>query len=360
MPGKTLTAPTKPVYLKATGIVTAVGLNSEQTATAVRAGISGYDDSSIYNKRFNPITMALLPEDSLPPLADEINEKVPGLTSRQIRMIRLAHLALDDLQSKFNPLDSLPLFLAGPETLMEQVKPCYPELIEHIAIQTGITFHPEHSTIMPRGRAGGIWALHYAMAYVQAGYSQYAIVGGVDSYLDLYLLGSLDMEDRILAEGMMDAFAAGEGAGFFVISSQPEPFEDSGKNILIYPPGLAKEEGHRYSQEIYRGDGLADAVTIALDNANLPPIQTVHASLNGENFGAKELGVATTRNSDRLDPEYKIMHPSDCLGDIGAAYFPVSVALIAKVFLNDYIASPVLDYASSETEFRAATCVAMS
>jgi len=353
-----LKPPTKPVYLKTTGTSTPLGLTTEQTASAVRAGLSAYEESSIYNKRFNPMTMALLPEDALPPLNAEISDEMPGLTSRQVRMIRLAHLALDDLSSKLKTIETLPLFLAGPEKLPGQQEVCYPELIDHISKQSGIVFHEKHSVIFPNGRAGGLWALHYAMAYVQAGYSQYAIVGGVDTYLDLYLLGSLDMEDRILAEGVMDGFAPGEGAGFFIISSQSEPFEQTSQNITLYPPGLAKEEGHRYSQEPYRGDGLAEAFSLALDHAsNIPPMQTVLTSLNGENFGAKELGVAATRNSERLIPEYIISHSADCFGDIGAAFFPVSVALTATGFLNDYIKGPVLDYASSETDFRAAVCI---
>jgi len=352
-----LKPPTRPVYLKAVSAVTPVGLNAEQTAAAVRSGISAYDESSIYNKRFNPMSMALLPEDALPPLNEEISEEMPGLTSRQIRLLRLSHLALDELMAKFPSIETLPIFLSGPEKLPEQTQPCYPQLIEHISKQSGVKFHEKHNVILPFGRAGGIWALHYAMAYLQAGYSQYAIVGGVDTYLDLYLLGTLDAEDRILAEGIMDSFAPGEGAGFFIISSQPEPFEETSLNITLHPPGLAAEEGHRYSEEPYRGDGLAEAVTSALDKANLLPIQTIVASLNGENFGAKELGVATTRNSDRLNPEYEISHPADCFGDIGAAYFPVTVALTAQGFLENTIVSPVLDYASSELQHRAAVCM---
>ena len=355
-----LKPPNKPVYLKACGMATAVGLTTEQTAAAVRAGISAYEESSIYNKRFNPMTMALLPVDVIPPLEDGVAEEAPGLTSRQIRMVCLAHLALDDLASKYDQLADLPLMLAGPETLPNMPDACHPDLIKHIEKQTGISFHAEHSSLLATGRAAGVRALHYAMAYVEAGYSEYAIVGGVDSYLDLYLLGTLDMEDRILAEGVMDGFAPGEGAGFLLISSKPETFQESGKQILIYPPGLADEPGHRFSQETYQGDGLAESFTMALQQAPLPPVKTVLASLNGENFGAKELGVAGTRNSDKLDPEYKIEHPADCFGDIGAAFFPVSIGLSAMGFVKDYMQGPVLSYASSEVQYRGATCIAMN
>ncbi|MDH5546765.1 MAG: hypothetical protein OEZ43_14325 [Gammaproteobacteria bacterium] len=355
-----LQAPTKPVYLKAAGIVTPVGLTTEQTAAAVRAGISAYYESSVYNKRFEPMTMALLPEDVIPPLDDAVAGDAPGLTSRQIRMIRLAHMAFDDLAGKFDKLDGLPLILAGPETLPEMNEACHEDMIKHIGMQTGIGFHEEHSALIPKGRAAGVRALYYAMAYVEAGLSQYAIVGGVDSWLDLYLLGTLDMQDRILANGVMDGFAPGEGAGFLVISSQPETFQESGKQIMLYPPGIAKEPGHRFSDKPYQGDGLAQSVSLALQNAALPPVKTIIASLNGENFGAKEMGVASTRNSGQLDPDLKLEHPADSFGDTGAAYFPVSIGLAAMGCVKEYMKGPILSYASSEAQYRGATCISVN
>ena len=71
------------------GMVTPVGGQTEQTAASVRAGISVYADSHVCNKRFEPITMALVPEDILPPLSEKM-AGVTNMTSRQSRMLRLA------------------------------------------------------------------------------------------------------------------------------------------------------------------------------------------------------------------------------------------------------------------------------
>jgi 3-oxoacyl-[acyl-carrier-protein] synthase-1 len=306
------------------------------------------------------MTMALLPEDALPPLDDAVSEDAPGLTTRQQRMVRLAHLALDDLSSKFDKLDDLPLLLAGPETLPGMPSACHQDMINHISKQSGISFDAKYRALLPHGRADGVRALHYAMACVESGIGEYAIVGGVDSHLDLYLLGTLDMEDRVLAEGVMDGFAPGEGAGFLLITSKPESFQDSVKQIQIYPPGLADEPGHRFSQEAYQGDGLAQSFTLAFQQTELPPVKTVLASLNGENFGAKELGVASTRNSDKLASDYMIEHPADCFGDTGAACFPISIGLSAMGFVKDYMKAPILSYASSEAQYRGAACIAIT
>lgn len=351
--------PTSPVYLKACGITTSLGLTVEQTAAAVRAEISAYAESTVYNRHFAPMIMSLVPEDLFPPLDDKITEILPNLTSKQARIILLAKLALDDLSNKHEILAGIPLLLACSESIPNLTETCHPQLIEIINQQSGISFNNQNNMLIAEGRAGGVKALYNAMAYLQEDNNDYAIVGGIDSYMDLQLLCTLDTENRILAEGVMDAFTPGEGAGFLLLSSKPVTFQDSDKQILIYPPGLSTEPGHRYSNETYKGEGLSQAFKQALSNFDSSPVRTLYSSLNGENFAAKEFGVATTRSNKEIDSDYSILHPADCFGDTGAAYFPVSVGLIAMGLINNYISGPVLDYASSETEFRGATCISM-
>ena len=79
------TSPNQGAWICGIGMVTAVGTTAAQTASSVRAGVSRYQESSVYNKRFEPMTMALLPEDAIPPLNEKLASE-PGLTSRQRRM----------------------------------------------------------------------------------------------------------------------------------------------------------------------------------------------------------------------------------------------------------------------------------
>ena len=352
-----LNPPVNPVYLKACGATTSLGLTTEETAAAVRAGVSSYAESTIFNKHSNPMIMSLVPEDLIPPLNEKLTEILPRLTSKQARIVQLAHLALDDLAIKHPKLNGIALFIACSETIPDLNPSCHQNLIELISQQSGIEFNNNNNQLIAGGRTGAISALYNAMSYMESAHSELTIVGGVDTYLDLRLLRTLDDDDRILADGIMDAFVPGEGAGFLLLSSKPVDFQGSGKQIKIYPPGISIETGHRYSEQPYKGDGLAQAFKLALTSSNLGPIKTLYSSLNGENFSAKELGVATTRNSNKIDNDCKIMHSADCFGDIGAAYFPVSTGLIAMGLLNHYLDSPVINYASSETEYRGATCI---
>ena len=95
-------------------------------------------------------------------------------------------------------------------------------------------------------------------------------------------------------------------------------------------------------------------VTQSITNASASTIKTVFASFNGENFNAKEWGVAVIRNQQNLDSDFNIVHPADCYGDIGAATGPVLMALASIGMQKDHYEKPALVWASSEIEQRAA------
>ena len=311
------------------GMVTAVGGCAAQTASSVRAGISGYQESSICNKRFEPMTLALVPEEVLPPMAEELTGAA-GLTTRQVRMLRLADPALQEALTLLPAGPSPPLFLAVPETVPKRPPAVTETFLDNLAIQTQQRFDRATSRLFPAGRAAGFAAITAAIERLAQERQDYVLVGGVDSYLDLYLLGTLDMAGRVLARGVMDGFAPGEGAAFLLLGSErARQTLGLDQAVFVHTPGIASEAGHRYSDQPYKGEGLAEAVSLALAANRSGPIRTVLAGLNGENFGAKEWGVAAIRNQPALDPDFRFEHPAECFGDTGAAVAPILVALAA-------------------------------
>jgi len=178
--------------------------------------------------------------------------------------------------------------------------------------------------------------------------------------LDLHLLSALDAEGRILADGVMDGFCPGEGAAFLLLSADREPEPGHPKRMaFVSAPGLALEAGHRYSDEPYRGDGLAQAIALALAALAGRPASTVLGSLNGENFGAKEWGVAYLRNQASLAEPLRFEHPADCLGDVGAACAPLLIGLAAMGIAAAYREDPCLIWCSSDTALRGAASVTL-
>jgi len=85
--------------------------------------------------------------------------------------------------------------------------------------------------------------------------------------------------------------------GFLLLTRHPErALTQSNHIIALCPPGSSQEPGHLLSDETYRGDGLDAAFKQALSEHAGEGIHTIYASMNGENYWAKEFGVAYLRN----------------------------------------------------------------
>ena len=121
-----------------------------------------------------------------------------------------------------------------------------------------------------------IAAIDAAIRYLDSG-GECALVGGVDSYLDLYLLATLDGEDRILADGVMNGFAPGEGAGFLLLCSTETAAQRGLKPLAeVCKPGLGQEPGH---------DGADQAQGTDQEHRPAEPFETLPADQNPARLG---------------------------------------------------------------------------
>src|SRR5439155_16341288 len=187
----------------------------------------------------------------------------------------------------------------------------------------------------------------------------FMIAGGVDTHRDRYVLGTLDMEKRVKSSANLDGFIPGEGAGFLLLADRGAA-SSAGLTPWagVSAVALSTEPGHLYSEESYRGDGLAQAVQqLAQAGALVGPIREVYSSMNGENHWAKEWGVARIRSNGTFSAEHGMHHPADCYGDTGAACGPLLAGLAALGIKQGYRRSPALVYGSSDRGQRAALIV---
>jgi 3-oxoacyl-[acyl-carrier-protein] synthase I len=341
------------VVVVGTGMVSAVGLSAPEVAASVRSGTAIFNETAIMDKRFEPFVLAEVPEDGLPPLHGDLEGR--GLTSREARMLRLAEPALRECLAALPPRAALPpLILALPET--ETTRPLDDErVLDVLAVQVD-GFQRKSAEAMFRGRAGGLRAVARAVDWLNAG-APFVVAGGVDTFRDLYVLGTLDMEGRVKASASLDGFIPGEGAGFLLLASRTGAAA-AGLTPLAALSGFAlgTESGHLYSDQPYRGDGLSAALATALANG-AGPVQEVYSSMNGESHWAKEWGVAFLRARDRFREDHGMHHPADCHGDTGAAAGPLMIALAALGIRDGYRATPTLVYTSSDRGERAAIIV---
>jgi 3-oxoacyl-[acyl-carrier-protein] synthase-1 len=335
------------------GMMTSVGLTTQETVGSVRAGIARFTETTILDHRFAPFTMAEVPEDGLPGLNPAVAEK-PGLSDREIRMLRLGSMPLLECLEGVGPAGRPPsLELALPE--IETTRPLDRQrFLELLAEQTEGAFDLRKSEASLPGRAGGLAAIGRAVQRIQAGKDEFVVAGGIDTYRALYVLGALDKEGRVKSSVHLDGFIPGEGAGFVLLAS---PKAAAAKRLsalaVVTCVGEGTEVGHLYSEEPYRGEGLAETVEAFLADAKLPgPIEEVYSSMNGENHWAKEWGVTFLRNRPAFNPEHGMHHPADCFGDTGAACGPLMVGLAAEGLAHGHLKSPVLVYGASDFGYR--------
>ncbi|WP_196137596.1 hypothetical protein [Aliikangiella sp. G2MR2-5] len=342
------------LYIAATGMITPVGMSTEMTAASIRAGISAYQDSVYINKNDKPIKTSWVPNEALPPLDEELMQY--RLNGDVKRIIRLCHAGLNEVLQTVSIQEPLALVLAGPENIPARSTPIAPNIIEYLKLQTKFDFDMEASRYAGTGRAGVIEAINYAFKYLSQEGNDCILVGGVDTFSNPGILSRLDSENRVLALGVSDGFAPGEGAGFLLLCKQ---YDISYLPVALSLPGIAKEAGHLYAEdEPYMGEGLAKAFEKALIPVNDSKVERIYSSMNGENFFVKELGVASIRNAEKFSQSYEVIHPADCYGDIGAATGAVLLGVSALDAIKSLkTGNQHLVYCSSDLEKRAAVCL---
>jgi len=345
------------VVVAGVGMITAVGLSAAETAASVRAGTARFAETKLLDKRRAPFTLAEVPEAGLPPLAPALATGV--LSSRETRMLRLGVVALREClralpQGQPLPAPAPGLALALPETntnLPLDAK----AFLQRFAQQAAGSFDPQRSDAGFRGRAGGLGAIGRAAEAIRTGVAPFMLAGGIDTYRDLYVLGALDLEQRVKSAVNLDGFIPGEGAAF-VLLARPDVAPTPLATLSQVAHGI--EPGHLYSEAPYRGDGLAAAIQqLVLQGGHEGPIQEVYSSMNGENHWAKEWGVAFIRSSAAFLTDHGMHHPADCYGDAGAACGALMVGLAAHGIKHGYRRSPALVYGSSDRGERAAVMV---
>jgi 3-oxoacyl-[acyl-carrier-protein] synthase-1 len=339
------------------GMMTPVGLSALETAASVRSRVQRLTEIEWRDSRFMNFTVGIVPEEGLPNL-DPGLENLP-LSYREARMLRLAAVPLQEaLVALPNAAGAIPLLLGMPE--LQTTVPLNTEnFLARLITQTKASVEPSRSKAFPQGRASGLLAVNEAIDLLTHDRAEFVLVGGVDSYVDLYIMGTLDMHKRVRTEVNPDGFTPAEGAGFMLLTGAEtaQKYDLSGVARLV-ARSAGRESGHIYSDEPYRGEGLAEtfgALFAVIDNA--PEVGCVYASFNGEHYWAKEFGVAMIRHRSRFADDYQMEHPAECFGDVGAACGPIMLVLACLGIKAGYRRSPALTYCSSDYGDRATVLI---
>ena len=341
--------------ITATNVLCSIGRGAPQVWACARAGIARIGSSHVMDRRFEPIQMGLVPEDALGDLSPEI-DRLP---------LPLAHAECCGLQRprcrawapRIRPTRAhVPWHAAAViqgRALAQSFSPVS-ELLTNVPVDI------ERSVVAPHGRASALIALEYALAALAADPAGPVIVGGVDTHLDLRLLGELDAEQRILGPTVMDGFIPGEGAAFLALAPADSRGRKRAETSCSAAASVA-DPGHRYGSDPARGEGLSAALEKLRGRlASAAPVGVTFAGFNGESFDAKLWGVAQLRHrtSSRRPWRWNIRRTSTATLAPPPARF--SLCLLLPHCRTAVAMGPAFVWAASDHEPRACALLSVS
>lgn len=340
------------VVIAGLGVISPIGLSVAETAAAARGRLARLREIEWRDRRFKPFVVGAVPDDGLPELNPALAKL--HLPNRESRMLRIAHAALEEACAVLPEGMKVSLLLGLPEHHTRQPIDA-PTFLQRLLVQSNAPVDVQRSVAVPKGRAAGLMAWKQACARLERGDDEFVLVGGVDSLVDLFVLETLDMQQRVRSQSNSDGFSPAEGAAFLVLCTAKTAAQ-YGVNAYaqILGSGFGHEAGHLYSDQAYLGEGLAGTVSGLLAESPPPaPIACVYSSFNGERYWGREYSVARMRNAQWFAAEQQMEHPAECCGDLGAAHGPLLAALAAHAVRDGYRRTPCLVYASSDYGDRA-------
>ena len=304
----------QPLEVASVGMVNGVGLYAEASCAAIRCAIDNFQETRFMEKGGEWIIGSEVP----------LERPWRGLA----KLCRMAAMAIQDcLESakRVHP-SQIPLLLCVAEKDRPgRLAGLDDELFGLIEEQLGFRFD-RRSRVIAGGRVGGVDAIEVARRLIYKDALPWCMVAGVDSFLVGPTLAAYEERDRLLTSKNSDGFIPGEGAAA-VLLTRSSTRSDS--PLTCQGTGFAVETATVASEEPLRADGLVAAIQGALSNSGCSMGDTDYriTDLSGEQYGFKESTFAVSRTLRDLKPEYDILHPADCVGEVGAAIVPTVLAV---------------------------------
>lgn len=337
------------VYLAGNGARTPLGLSAAASAAALRAGIGAAAEVPYLRDKMNDAMLAALDKELDPDLIGPA------------RFLALAETALRDacepIAGSLLERVAVPVYLGLPESRPGFGTHDVATVADGLRAVTGLPVALAEVTAFPEGHASGCRAFAAAVADLQRGAYEVAIVGGVDSYYDPETLEWLDANRQLAGADSRSSFVPAEAAGFCLLTTDAawrKLSRDAGTQVLAVR--LARETKVIKIEEICLGEGLTKAVREAVETlARGALINDVICDINGERYRGEEWGFVCLRLAHYFDDVTAYRSPADCWGDTGAASVPLFAMLVCQAADRRYAQGPrTLLWASSEGGLRGA------
>lgn len=339
--------------ITAVGMVTPVGHTATESCASINAGLSRVAESfefRVPDEKDHQVTVNCA--------------AVTGVTDGYRRFLRHHRLAVRAFVEAIGKarLDDQALRAVGvylcicePDRVQIDSR-IQDQLVRRISQAIDVPDLTARTQVFPLGHAGVFRALEVAIRDLTIGKIRYAIVGGVDTYLDEATLDWLADINRLKNGRTVIGLIPGEGAAFVVLESRSGA-EARGATALarVDAVATAMENNGIYADAPCRGDGLTDSLkrTLAAMPDGGVDTAVVLCDLNGERYRAAEWGMTMFRALGSVRRAPAVWHPAASTGDTGAAAGAINLAFGAVAVARGY-ARPeqVLVWGSSDDGLR--------
>jgi 3-oxoacyl-[acyl-carrier-protein] synthase-1 len=328
------------------GAVTPVGLNSLQTAAAIRARIAGFQETI-------PLT---------PPQEPLLGARVPAHAAlRQTPATWLGNMATRAIREAMQhpaAAGRIALILTPPETVRSH--PAFKDgrsddLLKHIESAAGRRFDERYITA--EGGAGIVSGLATARSLLNRSDFDACLVGGVDSLLNPGDIQRLRTAGRIVEPDLPQGLIPGEGAAFLLVTSAGRW---PGAFASVCGASFAQENDDVLSPRFSQGRGFAAALRSTLNDGGIPESSVSFrvSTVNGERYAVWESIFSSARFYRTRRERLVTWYTASSVGEMGAASGAIGILVAAMAICGGYAPGPyAMCESASETGLRGACLV---
>lgn len=205
----------------------------------------------------------------------------------------------------------------------------------------------------PHDHAGGAAALASAVADLQAGVIDVAVVAGVDSLLEVPYLEQLNELACLKTLARPIGLIPGEAAAAVVLERRSDASKRNATTFgAVTATALAVESYALGSDSPITASAISEVIRQCLAITANP--RHVFVDLNGHRSRFSEWATAETRCMHAVARGWQMHHHADCHGDVGAATVPLTLAIVSQGYQRRYLAGDAMIVVSSLRGERAA------
>ena len=334
------------VVVAGVGARTAVGMTAPATAAAVRAAVAAFAQHPfLFDTAGEPYQVAP---------AAYLDIDLVGAARMAELAGPAATEALAPLAAAAGSKPSIPVFIGMPLPRPGRPRDAVAVVSERLRAEMGrAKLQAGRVQVIEKGHAAGAMAVQAAWEIVRSGSTEFALAGGVDSYLEPETMAWLEASDQ--AHGAVRnswGFIPGEGAGFALLAAGPaaEHYKIAAELELV-TAATARETKLIKTEAVCLGEGLTELFR-ALAGGLAPGTKVDHlvCDMNGEPYRADEFGFAVLRAGELFRNASAFAGPASFWGDVGAAAGPLFVALSVAEARKGYARGPITAaFTSSES-----------